>query len=131
MPLLDLVPESYSYMNWGRVAREFARGASLEPPASHARWVTKVKHEMRGRLYLAPELVGRLGLAEDDHVRVLERPRHVRPARRLAIAPEDRQRQVHVFGDRWRLRCCSGGGAPTAGGCVRSVRCRNSSTVSP
>ncbi len=66
-PLLDLVPESYGYINRGRVAREFLRGASLEPHARYARWTTKVKHEMRGRLYRAPELVQRLESDEGDH----------------------------------------------------------------
>jgi asparagine synthase (glutamine-hydrolysing) len=69
--LARLVPESTSYINKGRVLREFAYGASLDFRQRYARWTTKSKEETRRRLYAAPELLELLTATRDGHLSVL------------------------------------------------------------
>ena len=55
-PLAALLPETDGPRNKGRVAREFAKGATLSPLERYTRWATKVKRETRDMLYYEPEL---------------------------------------------------------------------------
>jgi asparagine synthase (glutamine-hydrolysing) len=65
-PLANLVPESSSYINRGRVVREFFRGAALDPLARYTRWTTKVKREIRDKLYYSNELRRELAYPDVD-----------------------------------------------------------------
>ena len=56
-PLANLIPESSKYLNKGRIAREFAKGAFRSPLARYTRWATKVKRETRDRLYKEVALI--------------------------------------------------------------------------
>ncbi|MCZ6594900.1 MAG: asparagine synthase (glutamine-hydrolyzing) [Bacteroidetes bacterium] len=67
-PLAKMVPESTQYINKGRVLREFIRAASFDPEKRYTRWVSKVKEEMRYRLYDAPQLVKTLNNDSDQHI---------------------------------------------------------------
>ncbi len=55
-PLMQLIPETGTYINKGRVAREFVKGLSMSPLGRYTRWATKIKRETRSRLYCDPEL---------------------------------------------------------------------------
>ena len=65
-PLAALVPESEGPVNTGRVAREFMKGATMEPLERYARWATKVKREIRETLYFDPELIREQNLPDED-----------------------------------------------------------------
>ena len=58
--LATSIPEGSGPRNWGRVAREFVRGAEVPLAARFERWSSKVKQETCQSLYRAPELRGRL-----------------------------------------------------------------------
>jgi asparagine synthase (glutamine-hydrolysing) len=56
LPLARAIPESSSYINTGRVAREFMTAVGNDTLTRYARWATKVKRETREALYAADEL---------------------------------------------------------------------------
>lgn len=68
-PASRLVPETSTYINRGRVLREFIKAAELEPLERFARWCSKVKVETRDRLYEHPRLRECLAVADADLMR--------------------------------------------------------------
>jgi asparagine synthase (glutamine-hydrolysing) len=81
-PASAWVPESHGYTNRGRVLREFLRGAGLEPLARYTRWATKIKREVRDRLYQEPQL--REQLDSPDEALWADFYRHPRAGSELA-----------------------------------------------
>ena len=49
--IIDRVPETSTYVNRGRVLKEFMSAVDLEPIERYARWNSKVKFEARDELY--------------------------------------------------------------------------------
>ena len=68
-PLAALVPESGGPLNKGRVAREFMKGATMQPLERYTRWATKVKREVRDMLYYDTELQQQQGIPDEALVR--------------------------------------------------------------
>jgi asparagine synthase (glutamine-hydrolysing) len=71
-PLGALVPETATYVNRGRVAKEFLRAAALAQEDRYERWTSKVKLETRRALYREPGLA-RLVEARSPHLSALFR----------------------------------------------------------
>jgi len=67
-PLAALFPESGGPLNKGRVAREFAKGATMSPLERYARWATKIKRETRDMLYYEPELTRYQSIADEKEI---------------------------------------------------------------
>lgn len=67
-PLSSLIPESTSYLNKGRVLREFTLVASLTQEERYKRWSSKVKEETRQELYKLSELTKMLDSGNDGHL---------------------------------------------------------------
>lgn len=68
-PLAALIPESGGLLNKGRVAREFAKGATLGPLERYTRWATKIKRETREMLYFDNELNRQTLEADEETIR--------------------------------------------------------------
>lgn len=69
--MANRIPESTSYINKGRVAREFIRAATLDTRGRYERWTSKVKSEIRRDIYQSSTLVNCLGDQRSEHIREL------------------------------------------------------------
>ena len=67
-PMVDAIPESTSYINKGRVAREFVRAADLDSRQRYERWTAKIKPETRQGALSATALRGCLSEEHSAHI---------------------------------------------------------------